>query len=126
MATDAEKAAAKAAADAEKAAAKAAKSADGIVFVNAEKLARAKDILELVSGKRAPRTDAEAEQKERYAGHFAAHDQKPQADDALRFVYETLLGGLVRTADEQEEADEAAATAQAKMGKNALGEKTGT
>lgn len=93
------------------------------VFVNREKLERAKGILELVSGKRVPRTDGEAEQKERFAAIFADNDQDPKHKDALRFVYETL-GGLVRTESEQKDADEAAATARERFSRNKLGEKT--
>lgn len=85
-----------------------------VVFVNAEKLDRAKTIIELVSGKRTPIDGSEAEYKERWARHFANGEVDPKGKDALQFAYEKL-GGLVRTPDEQQEADDNAKDAQRKM-----------
>lgn len=89
----------------------------GVVYVNRDKLERAKDILALVSGKRAPNTDSEADRKERFSTLFATHEKSPKDGDALQFVYETLLGGLVRTPAEQEDATDAAAAARKKINK---------
>lgn len=89
---------------------------DGVVFVNREKLGRARDIVALVSGKRAPLTDSEADKKDRFSALFASSEADPKGKDAVRFAYE-LLGGLVRTQAEQDEADEDAAEAQRKFKK---------
>lgn len=103
----------------------AVESVGNTVFVNRDKLARARGIVELVSGKRAPRNDSEADQKERFTGHFAAHEVSPKDPKAVHFVYETLLGGLVRTHAEQQEAEDNATAAKKKFKKNAVGEKAG-
>lgn len=90
------------------------------IFVNREKLARARTILELVSGKRVPANEAEADQKDRFSTRFANHEVGAKDKDALRFAYETILGGLVRTPDEQDEADAKATKARAKFKKRAV------
>lgn len=92
------------------------------IFVNRDKLTRARDIVELVSGKRAPRDEGEADRKERFTAHFATHEVNPKSATALRFVYETLLGGLVRTEEEQEAADSAAVAARRKHKKKQVEE----
>lgn len=91
-----------------------------VVFVNRSKLERARDIVDLVSGKRIPRDGGELERKERFEGHFAAHSVSPKDKDAVRFVYETLLCGLVRSPDEQETADREAAVRRTKFKKKAI------
>ena len=95
---------------------------DGLIFVNTEKLARAKSILSLVSGKTVPKNDQEAEKKDTYTAHLASAEIGVKDEGALRFIYEKLLGGLVRTPAEQEEVDEAAKEAAAKNKKKAVEE----
>lgn len=90
------------------------------VYVNRDKLERAKDIVALVSGKRTPANDTEADRKERFAGHFATHEEDPKGKGAVRFVYEKLLAGLVRTPAEQEEAEADAAEARSKHKKKGI------
>lgn len=78
---------------------------EDVIYVNAEKLLRAKDILLLVSGKRTPRNGTEQEIKEHWSGILADGGVKPADEEAERFVYEKL-GGLVRTKKEEEEHEE--------------------
>lgn len=87
-----------------------------VIFVNNEKLARAKGILDLVSGKRAARDANEAERTEHFRAQMNHAGKKPTDKDAVRFIYE-LLGGLVRTPEEQREADKKAAALKAKYKK---------
>lgn len=94
---------------------------EGVVFVNREKLERAKDIVALVSGARVPKNEQEAERKEHYTAKFAEAEQNPKSKDALQFAYE-LLGGLVRTPEEQSEADAGKVAAQKRNKKKAVQE----
>lgn len=96
-----------------------------VIFVNREKLNRAKDIIALVTQARIPQTAGEQERTERYTTLLQHHDVSPKSKDAVRFVYENLLGGLVRTHEEQADADEYAKQQQRKIKKNQMGEKSG-
>lgn len=91
----------------------------GVILVNADKVARAKDILDLVTGKRIPRDEGEGDRKDKFAQFLAEADVNPKGEDALQFVYEKL-GGLVRTPSEQEDADEAADEARKKNKRRAI------
>lgn len=82
-----------------------------VIFVNSNKFERATEIVALVSGKRVPRKPVEAERKQHWSEIMAESDVNPKAESAVRFVYEKL-GGLVRTRDEQAEADRKAAEAR--------------
>lgn len=93
-----------------------------VIFVNKEKLSRAKNILLLVSGKQAPRKTEELERKEHYAGLLADRGVKASDTKALRVVYEELLGGLVRTHVEQKEAEQKAAALKSKLKKRKVSE----
>ena len=88
-------------------------SEDGVIFVNREKRERAQIIVDLVSGKRVPKTEGEADLRDRFAGKFTEAEVNPKGKDALRFAYETL-GGLVRTPAEQDEANKKANVQRAK------------
>jgi hypothetical protein len=92
-----------------------------VVLVNGNKVTRAKNIVELVSGRRTPLDQSEAELKERWSRHFANGEHDPKATTAVQFVYEKL-GGLVRTKTEQEEADVNAADAKRQMKKRKIEE----
>lgn len=94
------------------------------IFVNNEKHNRAKDILALVSGKRAVRNNQELERKEHYSGLLQADGVKHSDKDALQYVYETLLGGLVRTPVEQKKATEKADAQRKKFKKKKITEGT--
>ena len=71
-------------------------------LVNDDKVRRAKDILALLV--RNPKDDDEREQKQRY--EFLISEADVKEDDKLNFVYEKILGGLVRTEQEQKVAEE--------------------
>lgn len=86
----------------------------GVIFVNKEKYNRAKDIILLVTGKRAPHEASEIEKKDRYTDLLATRGVKATDANAVQAVYE-ILGGLVRTPEEQAAADKAAAAARAKF-----------
>lgn len=88
----------------------------GVIFVNREKLARARDILLLISGKRAARETSEIERKEHYAQQLAARGVKATDPGAERAMYE-ILGGLVRTEAEQAVVDVKAAEMKKKLKK---------
>lgn len=93
-----------------------------VIFVNREKLGRAEEILRLVSGKRVPRNLQEQERKDHYSQILAADGVKTNDADALRYVYETLLGGLIRTPEQQKVADQNAAKQKAKLKKKKIEE----
>lgn len=95
--------------------------ADGVIFVNREKLSRAKDIVALLTGKLIPRTPEESDRKELFSGFLAQAEIDLKDPKALQFVYEKL-GGLVRTPDEQEVADEEAEVMRKKNKKRAIEE----
>lgn len=90
-----------------------------VIFVSREKLDRAKEIVALVSGAQAPRTAEEVERQAHYAMILSGRDINPKAKDALRAVYE-LLGGLVRTPEEQRAAEEQGKKMAAKFKKKAV------
>lgn len=94
-------------------------SANPVIFVNSDKVSRAKDIVALITGKRVPLDQGEADRKDKFAGFMAAADIDPKSEGAMQFIYEKL-GGLVRTVREQEVADEQAAEAKAKGKKRAI------
>jgi hypothetical protein len=90
-----------------------------VLLVNADKVARAKDILDLITGKRIPKGEGESDSREKFAGFLTIADIDPKGKDALQFIYEKL-GGLVRTVREQEVADEQAVEMQKKGKKRAI------
>jgi hypothetical protein len=92
---------------------------DAVIFVNKEKLSRAKDIVLLITAKRAPRETSEFERKEHYTGLLAAKGVKATDPKAVQAIYE-ILGGLVRTPEEQATADKKAAAAKAKSSKRKI------
>lgn len=96
-----------------KPAAKKAAVKSDVVFVNKEKLARAKDIALLVSGKRSPRDAGELERQQHYTGLLSDRGVKPSDATAVQALYE-ILGGLVRTPQEQAQAEAAAVAASKK------------
>ncbi len=83
------------------------------VFVNADKYNRAIEILNLLRGvKVAVKTD-DVERRDHYAKQLAMHEIDIKSEEAVPALYE-LLGGLIRTPKEQEEADKKAMEAQKK------------
>lgn len=75
-----------------------------VVFVNPSKFKRAEVIVDLVSGKRVPRTNEEIERKDKFTRVLQEQEIDLKKDDAVPAVYE-LLGGLIRTPEEQKKAD---------------------
>lgn len=75
-------------------------SGNGII-VNRTKFARAKEILDLVTGKKVPKKATELERKEHYGAILAEHGIDPKGKKAAELVYEKVLGGLVRTPAEE-------------------------
>lgn len=90
-----------------------------VVFVNREKHARAKGILDLVTGKRLPRDANEAERTEHYRAQLQAAGVDPKGKKAVRALYE-ILGGLVRSESEQRAADKKAEALKSKHKKRAV------
>lgn len=84
-----------------------------IVFVNGSKYRRALDILNLIRGIRPPQKVSEEQRREHYIRQLAAHDIKTDSEEALPAIYE-ILGGLIRTDQEQQEAEQRAAEMRAK------------
>ena len=76
-----------------------------VVFANREKHERAQGILALITGKRAAQNAQEEERRDHYRAQLDAREIDPKSKGALQALYE-ILGGLVRTQDEQAEADE--------------------
>lgn len=94
---------------------------DGVVFVNRDKLDRAKEIVALVSGALVPKTEEQMERKDRFTAKFAEAEIAPKGKEALRFAYETL-GGLVRTRAEQAAVGEQVAQMKKKQKKKQVEE----
>jgi len=92
----------------------------GVVFVNGSKYRRAKDILDLINGDRAPVKQEDVARKEHYARQLKANDIDPKSEEALPSLYE-LLGGLIRTSQEQKAAEKAKGEAQKKARTNKFG-----
>lgn len=93
-----------------------------VIYVNRDKFNRAKIIVALVSGAKVPANDSEADRKDKMVAQFAAAEVSPKGEDALRFAYEHLLGGLVRTPAEQEDADKESAAMRKKFNKKKVEE----
>lgn len=93
----------------------------GFVFVNREKLERAKGILDLITGKQSPKKESEIERRDHYAAQLADRGIKPSDKEALQALYE-ILGGLVRTPAEQAQADAQAKKMQARNKKKPIRE----
>lgn len=94
-------------------------AAAGVIFVNAEKHARAKEIVDFVGGKRSTKTTEEEDRRERFAAIMSDNGVSAKDPDAVQFVYEKL-GGLIRTPHEQEVADEQAQEARRKNKRNKI------
>ena len=91
----------------------------GVILVNREKAERASEILALITGKKTAKNSGEEERRDRFTAVLAEKDINPKSKDALQAVYE-ILGGLVRTPEEQEAADENAADVRKKNKKRAI------
>mgnify|MGYP001602935831 CR=1 FL=1 len=91
----------------------------GVILVNREKVERATEILALVTGKKVAKNSGEEERRDRFTAVLAEKEIKPNSKGALQAVYE-ILGGLVRTPEEQEAADENAADIRKKNKKRAI------
>ena len=74
-----------------------------IVYVTPDKLKRAQDIVAIMN--RDPKSDEEREQNQKYGALMNAAGVKIDGKDAVQFVYEKILGGLVRTQQEQKVAN---------------------
>lgn len=70
------------------------------IFVNKEKLDRAKEIIAFVLGKKVQRDDNEMERTNKFSKLLTESKIKADSEEAIAFVYEKL-GGLVRTETEQ-------------------------
>lgn len=70
------------------------------IFVNKEKLERAKIINDLVAGKRATRNENEEDCLLNFSKIFKVKGIEAGTESAIKSTYE-LLGGLVRTQEEQ-------------------------
>jgi hypothetical protein len=81
---------------------------DETVFVNPDKERRARDIVALATGKRAPARQSEIEVKAYWAQQLDG-----EKGDLVLFVY-GKLGGLTRTLSEQKDADRKKAEIKAK------------
>lgn len=88
-------------------------SAYGVVFVNGSKYRRAQRILDFIRGDAIPQKAEEIQRKDHYIRQLKKHDVDPMAEEALPALYE-LLGGLIRTPAEQEEAERKAEEMRAK------------
>lgn len=78
-----------------------------LVFVNGSKFKRAESILATLLGQKAVVKTEELQRKDHYARQIEAYGIDLQSEDALPAIYE-LLGGLIRTPEEQKHADEKA------------------
>ena len=76
-----------------------------IVLVNPVKEQRAKYIIALLGAHAVLRTDGDEDDQRKFGAILAEAGMKPDAPEAVQFVYEKL-GGLVRTHEEQEQFDE--------------------
>ena len=70
------------------------------IFVNKEKLDRAKEIIAFVLGKKVQRDENEIERTNKFSKLLTEAKIKADSEEAVAFVYEKL-GGLVRTETEQ-------------------------
>ena len=70
------------------------------IFVNKEKLDRAKEIIAFVLGKKVQRDENEIERTNKFSKLLNEAKIKADSEEAIAFVYEKL-GGLVRTETEQ-------------------------
>lgn len=86
-----------------------------VFYANGSKYRRAKDILTLVRGERAPHPNKpeELERKEHYSRQMAIRGIDTKSDEALAMVYE-LIGGLIRNPQEQKQAEEISKREKAK------------
>lgn len=71
-----------------------------MIFVNQEKVARAKEILAFITREKTPLTEEQVSSMERWSRHLSASNVDPKSEEAVEFVY-SKLGGLVRTEAEQ-------------------------
>lgn len=85
------------------------------IFVNKEKEERALDIIKLITGRRVPirDNDAEIDRKERFTIIFREDGIDPKSPEALEYLY-TKLGGLIRTEEEEKIFQEKVAIAKKK------------
>lgn len=74
-----------------------------VIFVNQNKEIRAKEVLALFSKQHL--NDDEEDMKRKVSNLLADAQIAPDNEKALQFVYEKVLGGLVRTLQEQKVAD---------------------
>jgi|TARA_Y100000310_G_scaffold280166_1_gene299691 hypothetical protein len=96
-----------------------------MIHVNKQKLERAKVIVELVLGDRVPQDSMEQERQERFTAHIRENKDLKMTKDAkdreamVHFVY-VLLGGLVRTEEQQKKAEIKKKTMQNRKGKKQM------
>ena len=91
-----------------------------MIFVNEQKVRRAKRILNLVTGKVIPRTQTEVDSMDNFSKILTNGGVDPKSEEAVEFLYKTF-GGLVRTEAEQREADRKKKEMQLKGKKDKLG-----
>jgi len=87
-----------------------------VYFVNNLKHRRAQRILGLINGTIPPQKAEDVEARDHYKAQLARHEVDPKGDTALPALYE-ILGGLIRSAEEQKKADARAQEARAKAKK---------
>lgn len=90
-----------------------------VIFVNREKQERAQDILALISGARHARDAGEEMRIAHYTAILKEGKIGPADEGALRYIYERL-GGLIRTREEQEVADQHAEEMQTSNRRKAI------
>ncbi len=90
------------------------------VFVNGAKYRRAKDILDLINGNRAAIKQEELMRIEHYQRQLEIQEVDTKSDIALPALYE-ILGGLIRTIPEHNEAIKKMKEMKAKGKKNIMG-----
>ncbi len=91
---------------------------NNVFFVNPEKYDRAKDILALITGQKVAQKAEEEQRRDHYTRQLTKHEVDPKSEDAIPAIYE-LLGGLIRSSEEQKDAELRAKEAQ-KKGKKRL------
>jgi hypothetical protein len=74
------------------------------VFVNGSKFKRAQTIVDLINGIKVPQKAEEQSRVDHYLKLINAHGIDLKSDEAVPAVYE-LLGGLIRTPEEQKAAE---------------------
>lgn len=89
-----------------------------VVFVNPQKYKRAEVIVALVNGTRQAITDQDQERKDKFTRLIQEQGLDLKKDDVIPAVYE-LLGGLIRTPEEQKEIEVKAVEMQ-KRGKKKM------